>query len=151
MTERIISDEEKLFPEEKVYESEFFTASQDWEVAIPGFYIVTPKRRVKTILDLSDEETLDFIGTIKQVRKAMLEVLGIKDVYYFQNEDTPLQFHLWMLPYCDWMEGVAGRGPGILLQVWEYAKENLNTPEAIKETKDAARKMREYFEKRKSL
>jgi len=137
----------KIF-NEIIYTSKHFIAAQDWEIAIPGFYIISPKRKVQSLLELSDKECVDYIKTIKKIRKAMLNLLNIKEVYYFQNEDSPYGFHLWMLPYHEWMEDVAGRGPGILVPVWKYAKKNMSTKKDIQKTKDAAEKMRRYFSKK---
>ena len=148
MKEKIVSNEGKIFKDEKIYETEYFEVHQDWEIAIPGFYIVVPKRKLKSLLEFTDKEDIDFIRVVKKVRKAMFEVLGIKDVYYFQNEDSPYGFHLWMLPYCSWMKKVTGRGPGILVPVWKYAKNNLNTKKDIEKTKKAAQKMRDYLSKK---
>ena len=38
------------------YENDRFTLSQDWELPIPGFFIVTPKRCIDTLSELTKEE-----------------------------------------------------------------------------------------------
>ena len=134
----------KLFPNEVILETEHWEASQDWEVAIVGFYIIRPKKRIHSIQDLNDEESTDLINIMRKVRKAMTKVLGVRDVYIFQNEDSPYGFHIWMLPYHDWMKKI-GKGPGILVPVWKYAKENFNDEKSIKLVKDAVSKVRRYI------
>jgi len=134
----------KLFPDEIVYETKYWKVAQDWEVAIVGFYIVSPKRKIHSIQDLNDEESIDLINTMRKVRKAMSIVLGINDVYIFHNEDSPYGFHIWMLPWHSWMEKI-GRGPSILVPVWKYAKDNFNDENSIKEVKEAAVKVRKYI------
>lgn len=134
----------KLFPNEIVLESNHWKVTQDWEVAIIGFFIVTPKRKIHSVEDLNDEESIDLINTIRKVRKAMTHALGIKDVYIFHNEDSPYGFHIWMLPWHSWMKKI-GRGPGILVPVWKYAKENFTDETSIRKVKEAAAKVRKYI------
>ena len=96
MEEKVVLNKEKIFVDEGIYESKYFTVHQDYEIAIPGFYIVAPKRKMKSLIEFTEEESIEYIGVIRKVRKAMLEALDIKIVYFFQNEDTPWNFHLWM-------------------------------------------------------
>ncbi|MDA3836108.1 MAG: diadenosine tetraphosphate hydrolase [Nanoarchaeota archaeon] len=148
MEEKKVSEVEKIFADEIIYETDYFSVNQDWEIAIPGFYIVSPKRKVNSLMEFNDKEDIDFIRTVKKIRKAMLEVLNIEYIYLFQNEDTPWDFHFWMMPYYDWMKDISRRGPSLLAPVWKYAKENMNTKKDIKKTRDAAEKMRVYFSKK---
>jgi len=148
-SEEILSVKEKLFPNEIVYESKYFFVKQDLEIAIPGFYIISPKRKVKSIIEFNKNELLEYIKVMQKIRKAMKDVLNIEEVYYFQNEDTPYGFHLWMLPSYSWMKKVAERGPGLLVPVWKYAKENLGTESNIKKTKESAKRVRNSFLKTK--
>ncbi|MBN2142160.1 HIT domain-containing protein [Candidatus Woesearchaeota archaeon] len=150
MAERQVWDEEKIFKDDIIIETEHFSVGQDWEIAIPGFYIVAPKdkARIRSVEDLTDEEATEYIFLVRKVRKAMREALDIKHVYFYRGEDSPFGFHLWMMPRYAWMDKVADSGPGSLLPVWKYAKENLNSEKNIKETKEAAKKMRTYLQKK---
>ena len=38
------------------YENERFTLSQDWELPIQGFFIVSPKRHIEKLSELSNDE-----------------------------------------------------------------------------------------------
>ncbi len=144
MKEVVSSERKRLFKDEIVYESKYFSVCQDWEIAIPGFYIIFPKKQHRSLIEFSDLELNDYIATVKKVRAAMNKVLGIDCVYYFQNEDSPYGFHLWLLPYYPWMEKVAGHGPGILLPVWKHARDTMKKKDIVA-TRKAAQKMREYL------
>ena len=147
MKEKIVSEREKIFLDEIIYETKYFIANQDWEIAIPGFYIVSPKRKVSSLIEFTDEEAVDFIKTVKTIRKAMLDVLNIKNVYFFHDDASLYGFHLWMLPNYSWMNKIIKESQGIILPIWRYAKKNMTTKKNIKKTREAAKKMREYFSK----
>ncbi len=138
----------KIFSNEIIFETKHFIVNQDWEIAIPGFFIVAPKKKLKSLMDFNDKELIDFIKTVKKVRESLLKVLKIKDVYLFQNEDTPYGFHLWMLPYYSWMKKISERGPSLPAKVWKYAKKNMKTEKDIKKTKKAVDKVKKFLAKK---
>jgi len=133
-----------LFPNEQVADAKYFEVHQDWEVPISGFFILAPKRKISSISEFTDEEATEFIQLLQKVRQGMQEVLSIKDVYLFQNEDTEHNFHLWIFPRHSWMEKF-GRKIQSVRPIMNHAKENMTTDEAIREVKEYARKMREYM------
>jgi len=133
-----------LFKNETIIETKHFDVHQDWDVAIAGFYILASKRRISSISEFNGDESKEFMDILIRVRKGMEEVLGIKDVYLFQNEDTDHYFHLWIFPRHDWMEKF-GRKIQSVRPIINYAKENMITDEFIKEVKESVEKMRNYF------
>jgi len=86
--------EKVLFPNENIITTKFFSVNQDWEVPIPGFFIIAPSRNIKSIDQFSKEEIAEFIKLVGNVRKGMRSVLGIEEAYFFQNEDSEHGFHL---------------------------------------------------------
>jgi diadenosine tetraphosphate (Ap4A) HIT family hydrolase len=150
---------EFLFKDEEIFRSQYFTVSQDWETPIPGFYIVSPRREVESIADLTDDEAIDFVMTTRQVRRGMKEVLGIENVYLFQNEDTLHNFHLWMFPRYEWMDELGVKIQSVR-KIMNYAEEwvqNFDTDlrnaremldsgnDVISKVRASAAKMREYM------
>jgi len=136
MTEKI------LFPDEKIIVTEFFDAHQDWLMPIPGFFIIEPLRKIRSVAELNDQEAIDFINLIRKIRLAMKDILGIKDVYLFQNEDSQYGFHLWMFPRYQWMEQF-GRKIESVRPIMNYAKENMVNEETFQQVKEAVAKMRD--------
>jgi diadenosine tetraphosphate (Ap4A) HIT family hydrolase len=134
----------QLFPSEKLIETELFIVNQDWEVPIPGFYIVAPKRKLKSLAEFTDKEAQEFIRILRKVRKGMKAALGIDEAYFFQNEDTVHNFHFWVFPRHNWMEGF-GKSIQSVRPIIEYAKHNLGSDEGIGKVKAAVTKMRAYL------
>src|SRR3990167_8943612 len=46
----------KLFPEEKIIVTKHFDVHQDWEIPIPGFFIVASTRKISSIEEFTKEE-----------------------------------------------------------------------------------------------
>ncbi len=133
-----------LFPDEKVIRTDLFDIHQDWEVPIPGFFIIAPVRKIRSVSEFSDEEASEFIMLLRYLRKGMENVLDIKDVYLFQNEDTSGSFHLWVFPRHDWM-GRFGKKIQSVRPAIEYAKQNMRTEQVFIEVREYVKKMREFM------
>ncbi len=134
----------KLFPDENVITSKYFSVNQDWEVPIPGFFIIAPVRKLKSVAEFSEEEALEFIKLLQKVRRGMKEVLRINEVYLFQNEDSEHGFHLWILPRHPWMERF-GRKIESVRPIMNYAKKNMSGEKVLEEVREYVRKLKKYL------
>ncbi len=135
-----------LFPNDSVISTRNFEVSQDWEVPILGFFILSPKRKIRSVSEFNDDEAIEFIMLLREVRKRMKDVLGIEDVYFFQNEDTEHNFHVWIFPRHKWMERF-GRGISSVKPIMDYAKENMATDKVIKEIKKSVKEVKKFMNK----
>ena len=109
------------------YESDLVTMSQDWELPIPAFFVVSPKRCVETLEELSDEEKEE-IGflidkTIQIARKN--NICDRFNVIFEEKEGR--HFHVWMMPRHKWMEEKFSNITGHIGDIFSYAKENMRT------------------------
>lgn len=136
---------EKLFPDEKIIVTKYFDAHQDWEIPIPGFFIIAGIRRFRSVADMTEEETENFIFLLQKIRKGMREALHIETVYIFQNEDTEHGFHLWIFPRYDWMREKFGIKVESIRPIMEYAKEHMTAESDFKQVRENVRRMREYL------
>lgn len=132
--------------DEKIFETESFVVGQDWEVPILGFFIIASKDKTKNkISDFSDSELSELILLQKKVRLAMENLLGIKVVYFFQNEDTEHGFHIWCFPRHPWMEEF-----GIKIEsvrpIMEFAKDNMFTEENLEIIKKSCGEIRKELQ-----
>jgi diadenosine tetraphosphate (Ap4A) HIT family hydrolase len=135
---------EILFPNEELIDTKYFNAHQDWETPIRGFFIIASKRKIKSIEEFSKEESEEFLELLIRIRRGIREILGIKKVYLFQNEDSKYNFHIGIFPYHCWMEKF-GKVSGSIRNIMKYAEENLVTEENILEIKKAVKLMKEYL------
>ncbi|MBP9836779.1 MAG: diadenosine tetraphosphate hydrolase [Candidatus Pacebacteria bacterium] len=133
-----------LFPDEVILTTDNFIVAQDWEVPIAGFFILSTKRKIRSIAEFTDDEAREFGVLIKKVRIGMDEVLGINDVYFFQNEDSVHGFHLWMFPRYEWMKEFGAKIESVR-PIMKYAQGLEITDELLAEVKKSATLMRDYF------
>ncbi len=135
----------KLFANNPVLITENFDFHQDWEIPIPAFFIAGAIDKTKrSVQDFDDDQLIELVLSIKKIRVAMTEVLQIKDVYFFQNEDTEHGFHVWIFPRLEWMEKF-GRKIQSVRPIMEYAKEHMATESKMREVKDVAEKIKGYI------
>ena len=115
-----------------VIETEHFHAHQDVAYPIKGLIILASKRHIYGFDELTEEEKMDYINLLTEIRKAQREVLGIEHVYYFYNEDTTHHFHTWMVPRYEWMNDF-GRSVESLRPVLHHARNEMNDQENVNE------------------
>jgi len=125
-----------------VMETEFFHAHQDVAYPIKGLVILASKRHVKCLDELTEEERIEYITVLSQIRKAQRETLGIEHVYYFYNEDTTHHFHTWMVPRYEWMYEF-GRSVESVRPVLLHARNNMNSKGNMKEVINAISALKE--------
>lgn len=135
-----------LFPNETIFDGKYFEIHQDWEFPIAGFFILTSKRRIRSIADFTEEESLEFIITLTKVRKAMKKILKIKEVFIFQNEDTEHEFHVWIFPKHLWMKDFKMQATPAIPFLKQSLKD-FSSKKDIERVKLAAKEMRDYLSK----
>lgn len=136
---------EILFKDEIILKTENFTVWQDREVPIPGFFILAPNRKIRTIDEFSEKEAIEFIKILSKVRKWMKDVLNINDVYFFQNEDTVNNFHFRIFPRYNRMEKFWNKIQSVR-PIMERAIGNMIDEKTFIEVKDYVKKMKVYLE-----
>lgn len=143
--------DEILFPdtnsEYRAITTKHFNVHQDWCMPIPGFFIIAAERKVHSIADFTEEETIEFARLLRILRKGMKEKLKVKSIMIYQNESTEWgDFHLWLFPRYAWMEKF-GTGSKSMASIRSYAKENMFNEKTTGEIKKAVAAMKSYFSK----
>jgi diadenosine tetraphosphate (Ap4A) HIT family hydrolase len=141
-----MNPEEYPFYKWDVFKTKHFIFGQDWEVPIPGFFIVEPKRKtIKSILDMTKGEYSDFTAVLLKGRKLMKEALGIEIVYLFQEENGK-HFHVWVFPWYQWMDKF-GKSVEAVRPIMQYAIKNMMTEKDIAQVKGAVEKSIGFLKK----
>lgn len=115
------------------YENELVTMSQDWELPIPGFMVVSPQRHVEELCEL---KALEREAVWEMVNRTMviLKCNGICQHFnIIMEEKSGIHFHVWIMPRYPWMIEKFGNPTKNIAKVFSYAKENLRTKENFKE------------------
>ena len=116
-----------------LFETESFILAQDCELPINGFLVISSKRHITQITELSEKEQVDLM---KIINKA-LKVLKAHDVAEEYNivleEKSSSHFHVWLMPRHKWMLEKFGKVMKNLKPIFDYSLENLRTKESLDE------------------
>ena len=137
------ANHEFILPCGMIYENERLTLSQDWELPIPGFIIISPKKCVDKFEDLLNEERIEIFDIIDKTIKALRknDICDRFNVIFEEKENV--HSHVWIVPRYDWMIKLFGNPTKNINQIFEYAKNNMRTLEnfdKIKEITDIVKK-----------
>ena len=127
------------------YENERFTLSQDWELPIQGFFVVSPKKCVEKFEELSKDERdemFDIVDkTIKILRKN--NVCDRFDIVFEEKENR--HFHVWIMPRHEWMSELVGDIIDNVGEIFEYAKNNFRALENYERIKEISNIVKNAF------
>lgn len=116
-------------------DTKHFGIEQDYEIPIPGFFIIGSKRHFRSFEEMTKEESIDLINFIIRIRKAMKSI-GIKEITVVQEEKSEnSHFHIWLFPWWPWMEEKVGKGLNSIRIIMEYARKNMKEEENLNEVK----------------
>lgn len=117
------------------YQNEFVVLSQDWELPIPGFMIVSSVRHAEKLEDLNKEEQIEVFSVIDKTIKILRKNGVCNRFNVLFEEKTDRHFHVWVMPRYEWMNELAGDVVDNIGVVLDYARNNLVTKDNIKEIK----------------
>ena len=134
-------------PAGMAFENDMFTLSQDWELPITGFYVVTPKRHVENLCELTDDERNAMFKLVNETVK-ILKTCGVCKFYNIFFEEKPTShLHVWIMPRHDWMKELFGNPTKQIRNVFDYAKANLRTPDTFKKIKEITNTLKSELKK----
>lgn len=130
------------------YENGRFTLAQDWELPIDGFMIVSPKRHIEKLSELSRDERIEMFDIVDRTIKILREngVCENFDVIFEERADRHL--HVWIMPRHEWMMEICEDIIDNVGVVCEFAKERFRTDEVYERIAEVSEIVREGFEKR---
>lgn len=129
------------------YENENFTLSQDWELPILGFFIVSSKKHIEKLEELSKTERDEMFDIVDKTIK-ILRVNNICDrfdIIFEEKENRHL--HVWIMPRHDWMNKVCDDIIDNIGDVLNYAKQNFRTTDIYEKIKDITLLVKNEFSK----
>jgi len=133
-------------PGDIIVDTKNFVLHQDPEVPISGFLIIASKKHIKSISELSLEESTEFFELVYKARLVMKNVVNINEVTIIQEERSG-HFHMWLLPRYEWMTDKFGNSLSTVREIMSYSKENLKTKDNIEEILSVASKLKNAFKK----
>lgn len=127
-----------------IYDTKNFVLHQDPDVPLSGFLIVAAKNHIRSIAELTLEESTELFQLVYKARVAMKQVCDINEVTIIQEERSG-HFHLWLLPRYQWMNHKFSNSLNNIREIMAYTKENLKTKNNLEQVLLAVEKLREAF------
>lgn len=140
-----IRDGKLIPPGGIIYESESFVVEQDPEIPINGFLIVSSKKHIKSIIELSENERHELIDLVDLSIRAIKD-LDLTDEVTIVQEERSEHLHFWVFPHSDWMDERFGKGISYLRAINSYVRENIS-PEDKDMVLETVEEIKKYFEK----
>lgn len=128
------------------YENERFVLSQDWELPIPAFFIVTPKKHIEKFEELNKEEKNEMFEIVDKTIRILRNnnICDRFNVVFEEKENK--HFHIWIMPRHKWMSDLVGRIIENISQIFEYAINNMRTIENYNKIKEITNLVKKEFE-----
>ena len=113
-----------------LYNGEYFTLTQDFELPVNGFLIITSKRHIVKYIELTQMERLELQDIIFKALK-ILEENNIAEEYNVILEEKAYHFHVWLMPRHKWMIDKFGKVLKNIKPIQEFAIKYMKTKENI--------------------
>ena len=128
------------------YENDLLVLSQDWELPIEGFMIVSPKRCVEKYEQLTIKEKMQMMEVVDKTITILRQnnVCDRFNVLFEEKENR--HFHIWIMPRHKWMSDLVGDIIDNIGDIFEYAKENFRTKKTINEIKRISDILKQNFD-----
>lgn len=127
------------------YENERFTLSQDWELPIEGFFVVSPKRCVENFCELTTDERCEMFDIVDKTIKILRDYNICDRFNVLFEEKEKRHLHVWIMPRHKWMKDNVGEITGSIDDVFSYAKENFRTEDVYRRIKEISDIVRNNF------
>lgn len=128
------------------YESNNFILSQDWELPIEGFFVISPKRHIEKLSELTISEKSELFEIIDKT----IEILTSNNICDYFNIIMPSKsgrhFHVWIMPRYPWMRDLGENIMINLKMIFDYAKNNFRTEEVYNKINNITDIVRKGFE-----
>ncbi len=114
----------------RAYEDDICIVSQDWELPINGMIIVSPRRHICFLEEMTQEER---VHIFEIVNKVISILKNNKIAEYFNvifEEKENVHFHIWILPRDGWKE-LNIHPTKEIGKLQKYALSNLRTKENL--------------------
>lgn len=131
-------------PGEVIMSTENFVLHQDPEIPIKGFLIIASKKHIKSISELTLDESQELFDLVYRARRALTIIKDIKEVSIIQEERSG-HFHLWLFPRYEWMDEKFENSLSTVREILFYAKDKHKTEENIADILATVEIIRDYL------
>ena len=129
------------------YENNRFTLSQDWELPIEGFFVVSPKKCIEKFEQLNHEEKIEMFEIVDRTIKVLRRNNICDEFNIIFEEKENRHFHVWIMPRYSWMTDLVGGITKNMGKIFEYAKGAMRTKETYDKINAITLMVKQDFDK----
>ncbi|MBQ3021611.1 MAG: hypothetical protein IJD92_05270 [Bacilli bacterium] len=119
------------------FENNNFTLSQDWELPIVGFFVISPKKHISKLSELTKEERNEMFDIIDDTIKILRKNNVCEDFNVIFEEKENRHFHVWIMPRHKWMKEICGNIMNNIGEIFDYAKQNYRNEETYNKIEES--------------
>ena len=116
-----------------LYQDNQFAITQDVELPINGFIIISSVRHIEKFTDLTDDERINLTNLINKTLNILRKNNVAEEFNIILEEKKNYHFHIWLMPRHKWMIEKFGKVLKNIKLIQDYATENMRTEENLKE------------------
>ena len=116
-----------------LYQDDQFVITQDVELPINGFIIISSVRHIEKFTDLTDSERMNLTNLINKTLNALRKNHVAEEFNIILEEKKNYHFHIWLMPRHGWMSEKFGKILKNIKSIQEYAIANMKTVENLKD------------------
>lgn len=128
-----------------IYENENFILSQDRELPIIGFFIISPKKHFECLNDLSTEERNEMFWIINKTIKILKKNNICDEFNVIFEEKEKRHFHVWIMPRHERMSKICNNITQNIGLIFDYAKKNFRTEDIYNKINEAVDIIKVYL------
>lgn len=140
------ANHEFSLPSGMIFENEYFTLSQDWELPIPGFLVLSPKKHYETLNEIPETIKIEMFKLVDKTIAFLKDEHICEKYNVIFEEKENRHFHIWIMPRHDWMKNLVEDITDNIGTIFNYAKENLKTEENLEKIKEISKQVKKKFE-----
>lgn len=141
----VVSNAE-LFKKGRIFQTELFDISQDFEIALPGMMVVSPMRHIPNIEALTDDELAELGLLTVYCKRALIDLWECENVVYQLYEKPNCHIHLVIMPL--WKDLKINNKYAVLAELMER-KDALKADKAnLAKVEDYVLRLRKWFAER---
>ena len=116
-----------------LYQDDQFTITQDVELPINGFIIISTVRHIEKFTELTDDERINLSNLINKTLNILRTNNIAEEFNIILEEKHNYHFHIWLMPRHKWMIEKFGKVLKNIKQIQEYSIENMRTKENLEQ------------------
>lgn len=130
-----------------LYKDKEFAVTQDYELPINGFIIISTVRHIEKFTELNDSERVNLTNLINKTLNILRSNNVAEEFNIILEEKKGIHFHIWLMPRHKWMIEKFGKVMKNIKPIQDYALKNMKTEETFKQIENTCKILKRELNK----